>query len=251
MQQEFEGKVVLVTGAASGIGLACAAQYIAAGATVVAGDIDEGALAIAAASLGSRYVGRRMDVTSDADIDATLAFIGEAYGKLDVIVNNAGAGRMLPLDVSTRELYAFHSALLLEAPILIVTRALPLLRKGSDANVVNIASVAALLNADGHGLYGVMKEALVKYTSHAAKEHLGIRSNAVLPGVIDTPLLHIYDGGPNDLRAVAGVVPARRLGRADEIADAIYFLSSSRATYINGASLVVDGGLVACQPVGM
>jgi len=249
MAFEFSDKVVLVTGAASGIGLAIARHFLAAGATVIATDIDDGALsAISVPSdMHGRWVPRRLDAGNDADIRSTIDWLSQEIGHLDVLINNAGLARLEAISDLTEAAIDLQFAVLLKGPMLASRAALPMLAE-RDGCIVNIASIAAIIQAGGHACYSACKAGLVKFTRNLAKEHPQVRSNVILPGFIDTPILKAYGEGET-LKAIkadlATRIPRKRLGRPEEIADAVLFLSSPFAAYISGAELVVDGGVTA------
>lgn len=249
MTFDFSGKVVLVTGAASGIGLAVARRYLAAGATVVATDIDTDALLSITVppEAASRWRTRRLDAADAADIGAAMEWLSREIGRLDVLVNNAGLARLEAISDLTEAAIDLQFAVLLKGPMLASKAALSLLAD-SDGAIVNIASIAAIIQAGGHACYSACKAGLVKFTRDLAKEHPGVRSNVILPGFIDTPILNAYGEGAalDAIKAdLATRIPRRRLGQPDDIADAVLFLSSPLAAYISGAELVVDGGVTA------
>ncbi len=249
MAFDFSGKVVLVTGAASGIGLAVARHFLAAGATVVATDIDTDALLSVTVppETASRWRTRRLDAADAADIEAGVDWLSREFGRLDVLVNNAGLARLESISDLTEAAIDLQFAVLLKGPMLASKAALPLLAE-ADGAIVNIASIAAIIQAGGHACYSACKAGLVKFTRDLAKEHARVRSNVILPGFIDTPILKAYGEGAA-LEAIkadlATHIPRGRLGRPEEIADAVLFLSSPFAAYISGAELVVDGGVTA------
>ena len=247
MPFDFHDKTVLVTGAASGIGLAIARAFLDAGARVLATDIDEVALAAVPVPEASdrRWFARRLDAASATEIAVFMKAVEQEFGALDALINNAGLARLEPIAGLSEAAIDLQFAVLLKGPMLAARHALPLLAR-SGGSIVNIASIAAIIQAGGHACYSACKAGLVKFTRDLVKEQPNIRSNVILPGFIDTPILRAYGEGEalaRIKRDVAQRVPLGRLGSAQDIADAALFLCSDRARYVSGAALVVDGGV--------
>lgn len=227
---DLTGKVVVVTGAARGQGEAEVAALRAAGATVVATDV----LAFEG--------GRHLDVTS-AEGWATLAsWIADEHGRVDALVNNAGVAARERLPDVTLETWDRTFAINVTGPMLGIQALVPLMPAGSS--IVNICSVAAL---SGHAAaaYTASKWALRGLTRSASLElgSRGIRVNAVMPGLIDTPLM--ASASPAFTDAALAEIPLGRVGQVADIAPTIVFLVSDDSAYYNGAELVIDGGLTA------
>lgn len=247
MYPEFKDFVVMITGAASGIGLGTARQFIDEKATVVAVDVDEAGLDRAAAELGDRYVKRVCDVTDASRVADAAEFIRERYGRLDVLVNNAAIGRLTAIDAMTEKDYYDHFDLNVKGYMLAVTACLPLLKASDYPSILIMSSGAAVIElVNMHFLYSCSKAAVLKYMRHLARDLTGIRANAILPGWVDTP---VYERAGFNREFVEQVykdvvpfIPAGRIAQPDDIANVILFLSSRKAAYVNGAAVDVDGG---------
>ncbi len=221
-------KVFLVTGAANGIGLAIAKQAISGGATVIASDINGDALEQSQKLLGEKYIPKISDASDPKAIEELVRFIETDFGRLDVLVNNAGAATLNNPETITEDVYDFQMNLLLKGPVFFVKYAAPLLRAANNGVVVNISSASAILQLPGYCPYGMAKEALVKFTEDCVITVPGIRHNVILPGVIDTLILNnTYGKDASDefKKVVETSCPVPRLGTPDDIADGVLFLS--------------------------
>ena len=234
---EFADRVVVVTGAARGIGRATAAQFADAGAVVAGADRDVEALE-AVEELSLRLGGDVGD-TDDAHriIDETVA----AFGRLDVLVNNAGAWLLKPTAEISPEEWDDQLSTNLRSLFLLTRRAYPALAE-TGGNVVNVASIAALRFTTPHVAYASAKAGVVAMTRDLAAEYApDVRVNAVAPGPIDT--MHLTASMAPEERADFGRrYPLGRMGEPDDVAHAIVFLASPKAAYITGATLPVTGG---------
>ena len=249
----FKNTIVLVTGAASGIGLEIARQFVEEGATVVGADINETNLKETGDKLGDRFIARMCDIGKADQVRDLCKYIEGKFERLDVLVNNAGAGRLQdPEEVEEADFY-FNYDVLFKGPVLLVKHLAPLLRESANASVINIASIAARINAAKHVMYATAKAALEKFTQHLTRDLPGIRFNCILPGVIDTPILKNYgeENLPAIFELVASRVPCGRVGTTEDIANCVLFLCSDKATYINGASIVIDGGHMQAGDFGL
>ena len=249
----FEDTIVLVTGAASGIGQEIARQFVEQGATVVGADISEENLKETGEELGERFVAKLCDISKAGRIRYLSKYVEGEFGRLDVLVNNAAAGRLQDPEEIEEEDFYFNYDVLFKGPVLLVKHFAPLLRKSSNPSVINIASVAARINAAKHILYATAKAALERFTQHLTRDLPGIRFNCILPGVIDTPLLKNYgeENLPAIFELISSRVPCGRVGTTEDIANCVLFLCSDKATYINGASIVIDGGHMQAGDFGL
>lgn len=254
----FQDHVALVTGGASGIGLGIARKFVAAGATVIAVGRNEKKLEAAGKELGSRYVPEVCDVTDEKRIEQISRFVTNTYGRLDVLVNNAGNAKFISPEQIDENSFNFHFDVIVKGSMLFVKHFTPMLRKSAGASIINISSIAAGSNIiwPNHFLYSSAKMALEKYTQHLVRDLWGIRANVIIPGLIDTP---IWEAGliePPEgksltetitelLDAAKQAIPAGRIGVPEDIAECVLFLCSDQAKYINGASIVIDGGMIS------
>jgi NAD(P)-dependent dehydrogenase (short-subunit alcohol dehydrogenase family) len=252
----FEDRVVVVTGAASGIGRASALRFAADGARVVAADIDvEGGDALAAQSAG-RIVFRRCDVCDVDQIHALMAFAAEWSGGIDVLFNNAGAGGARErIDEIEVDAWDRTMNLLLRSVAMGIRHAVPhMIARGGGA-IVNTASVAALSTGMAPTAYSVAKAGVLQLSKMAAADlaRHRIRVNAICPGLITTGIFSASFDVPTALRAnvdqmigkmAAKAQPVARAGMADDVAAAACYLASDDAAFVTGTHLVVDGGIL-------
>ena len=241
----FSEQVILVTGAASGIGAATSKAFIDHGGLVIALDVNEPGLREISAHCGDRLTAVRCDLGTEVSIEKALAKIKARFDRVDVLVNNAGAGRFVGMEFTPAD-FDQHFHINLRGPMLLIKHSLELLRASRSANVVNIASVAARLEWGNHFLYSCAKAGVEKYTKHLVRDLPWLRANCILPGVIDTAIIDRLATAQEKaglFHLMEEQVPCGRVGSPDDVAQAILFLASSNASYINGASLVVDGGL--------
>lgn len=248
---DFAGKTVLVTGAASGIGEGIARRFHDEGATVVGSDINEARLAEVADEFGDRFIPVVSNAGKVADIEALIGMIDSDYGVLDVLVNNAGIGLTRSVEDITEEDYDLTMDIMIKGPVFFVKYAAPLLRKSDNGSVINISSVGGIMTFPNYCPYALTKAAIIKLTEDSVVQARGIRHNAILPGAIDTPILvkgYGEEGAEAMLGAASALCSPGRPGYPKDIANAALFLASEEASYVNGASLVVDGGLSRLTP---
>lgn len=251
------GKVALVTGAASGIGRACAEVLAREGAVVVLTDLQAGEeVAAGIRAKGGKASFHRHDVTDEARWNAIVAETAKAHGRLDVLVNNAGiavAGLVTDL---TLDQWRHQMAVNVDGVFLGVKCALPLMRKTGKGSIINISSIAGLRGAANLSAYCASKGAVRLFTKSVALECAmmgdGIRCNSVHPGIIETPIWGQVVPGTNeplDLDAMSAVrVPLKRKGVPEDIANAVLFLASEDSSYMTGEEMVVDGGMTVGNP---
>lgn len=245
---DLTGKVALITGAGRGQGAAEARRFVAVGATVVVADVlaDEGKAVAEELGPSGLFVG--LDVSDPAQWSAAVAQTVDAFGRLDVLVNNAAIYRTCPLLEETPERMEQLYRINLIGPMLGIQACAPFMRSAGGGSIVNISSSAGLAGYPGHTAYGATKWALRGLTRVAALELAGdgIRVNSVHPGVIDTAMVAA------SLEKSGGALPHVPMGRAgqpEEVAELVLFLASDAASYITGSEFAVDGGALA-GPVG-
>jgi NAD(P)-dependent dehydrogenase (short-subunit alcohol dehydrogenase family) len=246
----FEGRVALVTGAASGLGLATAQAFAGSGASVVLADWNEDAARSAAdelASKGHKVLAVRCDVADDAQVEAMVEQTVAKFGRLDAAYNNAGIQNILAETAdSTREDYDRVMGINLRGVWSCMKFELRQMRKQGSGAIVNCSSLGGLVGGAERGIYHAAKHGVLGFTKSSALEYAarGIRINAVCPGLIETPMAaQMRAGGQTEaLEGMLKVVPMGRYGRADEIADTVLWLCSDASSFVTGQSISVDGG---------
>ncbi|MDE2403320.1 MAG: glucose 1-dehydrogenase [Sphingomonadales bacterium] len=240
------GRIALVTGAASGIGEACARRFADEGAIVMVSDIDLARGAAVATQIGGEF--HALDVTDETAWTAAVARITARHGGLDVLVNNAGAGTGGGLSRETLEAHRRVMDINVTGTWLGIRAALPAFGAKGGGAVVNISSIDGLVGVEGLSSYVGSKFAVTGLTRSLALElgHANIRVNSVHPGITATPMV-LKNAGATMARLEAAVArqPIARMAEPAEIAAAVLFLASSESSYVTGASLVVDGGHIA------
>jgi NAD(P)-dependent dehydrogenase (short-subunit alcohol dehydrogenase family) len=250
MNISFEDQVALVTGAASGLGLATARAFAAAGAAVVLADTDEAGIRAAADDLtarGSKALAIHCDVSDDDQVAAMIEQTVATFGRLDAAYNNAGIQNVLADTAdATRDDFDRVMAVNLRGVWSCMKFELGQMRKQGSGAIVNCSSIGGLVGGAGRATYHAAKYGVIGLTTSAALEYAakGIRVNAICPGLFDTPMSDRMKaaGQTEALAAMLHQVPIGRLGRSEEIADAVLWLCSSAASFVIGHALVVDGG---------
>jgi NAD(P)-dependent dehydrogenase (short-subunit alcohol dehydrogenase family) len=244
---KLEGKIALVTGGTSGIGLATAQRFVAEGAYVFITGRRQETLDEAVKTIGKNVNGIQADASKLDDLDRLYAAIQSEKGKLDILFANAGGGSLAPLGSITEEQFDSTFDTNVKGLLFTVQKALPLLPEG--ASIILNASITSIKGTPAFSVYSATKAAVRSFARGWAVDlkGRGIRVNVISPGVIPTPG---YDNlGLNEeqiqefIAAQAAVIPLGRVGTTDEIAKAVVFLASEDSSYVNGIELFVDGGI--------
>lgn len=250
----LKDKVVLITGAASnpGLGRSMALLFAREGAKLAVSDIDEAGLnntAADARALGAEVICWRQDVTSEVCWQDAIARIKSHYGRLDVLVNNAGIAVLRRVEEMTLAEYDRQMTVNMTSVFLGCKYALPLMKASGDGgSIINLSSVAGLVGIPGAGAYAASKAGVRLFSKTLAMEHArdNIRCNSIHPGVIWTNIQQdaIRDN-PKQYEIINESIPVGRMGQPEEVAQCALFLASDDSSYVTGSELVVDGGLTA------
>lgn len=243
----LNGRICIVTGAAQGIGKGIAQRLVADGATVVVADLNDEAATETAAELGNDSIGVTVDISDRTAVDAMVAQAKEKYGRIDVLVNNAGWDKVGPFldlepDVWDRiiniNLYGTLHCSQAAARVMV--------EQEGGGTIINIGSDAARVGSSGEAVYSACKGGVVSFTKTLARElaRYGVTANAVCPGPADTPLFaQISEENPKLRAALEKAIPLRRLAQPEDLANAVAFFASPETSYITGQTLSVSGGL--------
>ena len=249
--KRFDGKVAVITGGNSGIGLATAQRLVSEGAYVFITGRRQSEVDAAVKQIGKNITGVQGDVSNLADLDRLYAKVKEQKGSIDILFANAGLGEVAPLENITETHFEKTFNVNVKGLLFTVQKALPLFQDGGS--IVLNASTAGSKAADGFSVYGATKAAVRSFTRSWAAElkHRKIRVNAISPGPIDTPGLRGFVSGlaPSEKEteqiktSIISNVPLGRMGTPDEVAKVVSFLASDDSSFITGIELFVDGGM--------
>lgn len=235
----LNGKTVVITGGASGIGYATCKTFMEAGAEVILADINEVAGAKAASELGKNVRFMPLDVSSEASVNS----LASSLDKLDVLVNAAGWDIIAPFTENGADFWHKVVAINFLGPVYLTRAFMPLLINSGSGRIVNIASDAGRVGSSGEAVYSGAKGGVIAFTKAMARELVrkNVRVNCVCPGPTDTPLFHTMGDKLKD--AIISAIPMKRIAKPSEIADAILYFASDKSSYCTGQVLSVSGGL--------
>ena len=241
---KLEGKVAVISGGTTGIGLAIAQRFVTEGAHVFIFGRRKAQLDAAAKLIGHNVTAIQADAAKLGDLDHVAAAVRKEKGTVDIIVSNAGFTEQASIDTITPEHFDKAFNLMARGPVFLVQKLLPLMTGGGS--IVLVSSAMHLMGIPGHTAYAATKAALRSYARTWAAEFKdrGIRVNVLSPGVTDTPILDSQSATREELVAMyRSMVPIGRLARAEEMASAALFLASDQSSYVTGADLMSDGGI--------
>jgi len=247
----LEGKRAVVTGAGAGIGRSIALRLASEGARVALADVDEEAAERVASEIDGETLVRRTDVTRAEEVEELVASAVEAWGGLDVMVNNAGVGVAATVVDTTEEDYERVMDVCVRGTLLGMKYAIPAIRDAGGGSVINMSSVAALVGITDRAVYSAAKGAILSMTRAAAIDHVGegVRVNCIAPGTVDTPWIDRITSGYDDPEEARAQMQARqphsRFVTPEEIAAMAAYLASDEAGSCIGACMIVDGGVTA------
>lgn len=253
-------KVVVITGSASGIGYEIGKTFAENGSKVVLTDLNEEGVKASAQELkdlGYEAIGLKADVTSEEDIKNMIEAAHKEYGRIDVLINNAGLQHVSPIEEFPTEKFELMIKIMLTAPFVAIKHVLPIMKEQKFGRILNISSINGLIGFAGKAAYNSAKHGVIGLTKVAALESAadGVTVNSICPGYVDTPLVR---GQMKDIASSRNVpvekvleeviyplVPQERLLDVKEIADYAMFLSSDQAKSVTGQAVVIDGGYTA------
>lgn len=257
----IQDKVVFITGAAGGIGFEIGKTFAENGAKVAISDLDETRVSEASDLLkekGYEVIGIKCDVTNEAEMREALEQTLEEFGRIDILINNAGLQHVAPIEDFPKEKFELLLSIMLTAPFMAIKHVFPIMKKQKYGRVINMASINGLVGFAGKAAYNSAKHGVIGLTKVAALEGAahGITVNAVCPGYVDTPLVQNQMADLAKTRNVPvenvlenvlfPLVPQKRLLQVNEIAQYVLFLTSDHAKGITGQACVIDGGYT-CQ----
>jgi NAD(P)-dependent dehydrogenase (short-subunit alcohol dehydrogenase family) len=244
---KLEGKVAVITGGNSGIGLATGKEFKEQGARVVITGREQKTLDEAKRAIGGDVLAVRSDTSNLTDIDKLFNVVKEKFGKIDVLFLNAGIGKFAPVEAVTEEVFDSIMNINFKGAYFTIQKALPLLN--DNASIVLNASIAANIGMPNSSVYAASKAALITLARTLSAELVGrgIRVNVVSPGPVATPILGRM-GMPQDVleettNSIQAQVPMKRFGRPEEIAKTVLFLASSDSSFLLGTEIIADGGM--------
>lgn len=253
-------KVVVITGSASGIGYEIGKTFAENGSKIVLTDLNEEGVKASAQELkdlGYEAIGLKADVTSEEDIKNMIQAAHKEYGRIDVLINNAGLQHVSPIEEFPTEKFELMIKIMLTAPFVAIKHVLPIMKEQKFGRILNISSINGLIGFAGKAAYNSAKHGVIGLTKVAALESAadGVTVNSICPGYVDTPLVR---GQMKDIASSRNVpvekvleeviyplVPQKRLLDVKEIADYAMFLSSDQAKSVTGQAVVIDGGYTA------
>jgi len=244
--KHLSGKTALITGAAGGIGAEVAKRFCEEGASVFVCDVNREEGEKTAAAIGAIFI--LLDVTSEESWKAALATVMERAGRLDILVNNAGINVRKNIEEMPMESFDAMIAVNVKGPFIGIKHALPLMRAGGGGVILNMSSICGLV---GHKFtnetYTTTKGALTMLTKSVAVRYAkdNIRCNSIHPSTVDTPLVQTLFRDPERKAERLGEIPLGRLATTADVANALVYLASDEASFINGVALAIDGGLTA------
>ena len=243
-------KVALISGGARGIGAAEARLFAREGASVVIGDVLEERgeqVAVGIGEAGGHALFVRLDVRREADWKKAVQQTVETFGKLDVLVNNAGIYSIVPIEDTSTEEWDEVMAVNVRGVFLGTKHAIPAMRRSGGGSIVNVSSTAGIVASARGSAYGTSKGAVRLLTKYTAVQHAkdGIRSNSIHPGPIDTDMIAANVATPEGRAASIARVPLGRLGAVEDVAYGALFLASDESSFMTGSEVVIDGGVTA------
>jgi NAD(P)-dependent dehydrogenase (short-subunit alcohol dehydrogenase family) len=248
----FRDKVAIVTGAASGIGRACALAFAAEGARLAICDVNMEGLEETRQSIegaGAECLAMHVDVREQEEVEAFIQAALDRFGTIDILVNNAGTGQFVPFAFVENEEYDRVMDINARGTFFFCRAVLPTMMDNDYGKIVNITSIMSVVAGQGQSIYNASKGAAKMLTQGIAVDVSGynINVNAVGPGMVLTGLTQNMLGDPEQAEWFIERIPMRRIGKPDDIAASVLFLSSDEASYIHGTTLFVDGGMISTR----